>query len=64
MKNSNQESLKINELSEYSLDTINNSWGDFKELTLTPQNITKIWKKQCEIIEVVNKILDAKVLIK
>lgn len=63
-KDKTEESFMIDELSYFNLDYSVTTWGEFKEINLTPSNINKIWKKQCEIIEVINKILDAKILIK
>lgn len=60
----NIESLKINIINFYELDTNRDSWGDVKDILLTPRNINKIYNKQCEIIETINKILDIKILIK
>ena len=51
---------KIGKIHKYELDCTYDSHGDFDEVRLTETNLTKIWLKQCELIEAVNNQEDSK----
>lgn len=49
---------KIYDLITWDLDLCGEVWQDDRDVRITERNLTAIFKKQCEVIKAVNKIIE------